>query len=119
MTWRHDDYRHLQAFVHDTTTPEAEVYSDGAAVCHKLDRDHEPVNDGVEEYARGEAHVNGMESNWAPLKRVYHGTHQSMSERYPPLYIQEHNGRSEIRPLDVDGRIRLMVAGSVTKKEKP
>ena len=91
---------------------------DRAATYQKLKRYHDNVNYGVEEYARGEAHVNGMESNWALLKRVYHGTHHSMSLEYLHLYIQEHNGRNEMRPLDVDGRTRLMVAGSVTKRQE-
>ena len=31
--------------------------------------EHEAVNDGVGEYVRDQAHINGMESFWSMLKR--------------------------------------------------
>ena len=33
---------------------------------------------GVDKYVNGQAHVNGVESFWAGLRRGYHGTHHHM-----------------------------------------
>ena len=44
-----------------------------------LPSSHETVQHSVSEYVNGQAHVNGMESFWALLKRRYHGTFHHMS----------------------------------------
>ena len=59
---------------------------DRAATYQKLNRYHYSVNHGVKENARGaDAHVNGMESNSALLKRVNLGTRHSMCLEYQHL----------------------------------
>ncbi len=54
----------------------------------------------VTEYVNGQAHVNGLESFWASLKRGYHGTHYHMSAKHLARYVAEFCGRHNRRPLD-------------------
>ena len=43
---------------------------------------HEAVKHSAGEYVRGQAHVNGLESFWALLKRGYHGTYHHISPQH-------------------------------------
>lgn len=106
----------LQGFVHDRTTPEAVVYSDGARAYDGLDRAHESVNHGDEEYVRGKASVNGMESHWALFKRSFHGTHHTMSEKHLHRYVNEFNGRSANRRRKIDRQMVTIVKASVGRR---
>ncbi len=55
------DKQNLQGFVTEHTKPDAQIYTDEAAVYEGLPH-HEAVKHGVSEYVRGMAHTNGMES---------------------------------------------------------
>jgi transposase-like protein len=54
-----------------------------------LGYDHETVDHGAKEYARGDVHVNGLEAFWSQLKRSIRGTHIHVSQKYLPLYLGE------------------------------
>ena len=74
------DRETMQGFVADHVAPGAKVYTDTAGGYHGMAGfDHERVNHNVNEYARGKAHTNGVESFWSMLKRGYHGTYHHMS----------------------------------------
>ena len=94
------DGQTLRQFVHDRTEPDATVYTDEAAAYRRLNRHHEAVAHGAGEYVRDMAHTNGMESFWALLKRGYVGTYHKMSVKHLDRYIDEFEGRHNIRPLD-------------------
>ena len=68
------DGKTLQGFVGDHAAPAATVYTDDATAYRGMPFEHEAVNHSAGEYVRGMAHVNGIESFWAMLKRGYHGT---------------------------------------------
>ena len=70
--------------------PGSMVYTDGhpgyrGATAY----DHEWVNHSMKEYARGDAHTNGIESFWALFKRGYMGTHHYMSHKHLHRYANE------------------------------
>lgn len=45
------------------------------------------VNHSKHEYARGEAHVNNLESFWSHVKRSVKGTHKSISKQHLQSYL--------------------------------
>ena len=87
----------LQGFVVENTTPDAIVYSDEAAACSGLPREHETVKHSVSEYVRGMAHTNGIESFWAMMARAHTGTFHKMSPRHLDRYVQEFSGKHNFR----------------------
>ncbi len=54
----------------------------------------------IKEYVNGEAHINGMESFWALLKRGYYGTYHRVSSKHLQRYVNEFVSRHNIRELD-------------------
>ena len=86
----------------------AMVYTDEAKAYHRLPR-HESVRHGVGKYVDGQAHINGMESFWAGLKRSYHGTYHKMSPKHLVRYVAEHEGRHNARLLDTIVQMRRAV----------
>ena len=67
----------------------------------------------VAEYVNGQAHVNGVESFWAGLKRGYHGTHHHMSAKHLDRYVAEFAGRHNRRPLDTEDMMAASVRGMI------
>ena len=58
---------------------------------------HETVDHGRKEYARGDVHVNGLESFWSILKRSIRGTHVWVSPKHLPKYLGEFEFRYNMR----------------------
>ena len=77
---------------------------------------HQAVQHSVAEYVNGQAHVNGVESFWAGLKRGYHGTHHHMSAKHLDRYVAEFCGRHNRRPLDTEDMMAASVRGMVGKR---
>jgi transposase-like protein len=61
-------------------------------VCHKKGRFTSDAGPGI--------HTNGIESHWALLKRGYHGTYHSISDKYLPRYLDEFSFRQNTRKLN-------------------
>ena len=73
----------LQDFVRGQVEAGAQLYSDEAAAYAGMEEfAHEAVKHSAGEYVRGQAHVNGLESFRALLKRGYHGTYHHMSPQH-------------------------------------
>ena len=100
----------LQGFVRQNTEPTATVYTDEARAYVGLPRVHEAVKHSVGEYVRGQAHTNGIESQWAMLKRAYVGTFHQMSAKHLPRYVGEFAGRHNARPLDTISQMSALAA---------
>ena len=64
----------------------------------------------------GQAHVNGLESFWALLKRGYHGTYHKMSEKHLGRYATEFSGRASARDLDALNQMALLARGTIGKR---
>lgn len=76
----------------------------------------EAVQHSVAQYVNGQAHVNGVESFWASLKRGYHGTHHWMSAKHLDRYVAEFCGRHNRRPLDTEDMMAASVRGMVGRQ---
>jgi len=66
-------------------------------VLSKLGYIHETVDHRAKEYARGDVHVNTLESFWAILKRSIRGTHIHVSRQHLPKYLGEFEFRYNLR----------------------
>ena len=96
----HTDTATLQGFVVDNTDVQATVYTDEAAAYRGMGRRHEAVKHSAKEYVRGMAHTNGIESEWAMLKRGHDGVYHHFSVKHLGRYVHEFTGRHNNRPLD-------------------
>ena len=95
-------FRHLYLNVERGAT----VYTDELAVYNYAQRwgyEHDRVNHGRKEYARGPVHTNTIEGFWSQVKRSIDGTHHSVSRRWLPRYVAEfswrYNRRRATSPL--------------------
>ena len=104
----------LRGFVTEHSARGAMVYTDEHRAYSGLPR-HRTVRHTVAEYVNGKAHVNGVESFWAGLKRGYHGTHHHMSAKHLDRYVSEFAGRHNRRPLDTEDMMAESVRGMVGK----
>ena len=105
----------IKGFVHEHTEPTATVYTDEAGVYVGLRRAHETVRHGVGEYVREQASTNGMESFWAGLKRGHDGVYHHFSAKHLDRYVNEFEGRHNVRPFDTAEQMSTMAANSVGK----
>ena len=106
----------LQNFVIRHTVPGTIVYSDEATAYVGLPRPHEAVKHSANEYVRGMAHTNGLESHWALFKRGIDGTFHHVSVKHLPRYTMEFEGRHNSRPLDTAEIMGQIARGSAGKR---
>ena len=85
----------LQGFVTLHARADAMVYTDEHRSYQGLPQ-HQTVRHSVAEYVNGQAHVNGVESFWAGLKRGYHGTFHHVSPEHLDRYVREFAGRPSL-----------------------
>ena len=57
------------------------------------------------------AHVNGIESFWATLKRAHKGTFHKLSPKHLDRYLLEFSRKHNIRGKDTIDQMRSTVAG--------
>ena len=100
----------LIGFIDANTRPGTMVYSDEAKAYEGI-VDHEAVRHGVGQYVKGQAHINGMESFWAMMKRAHMGTFHKMSPKHLDRYVDEFAGRHNVRCQDTLVQMRLVVQG--------
>ena len=101
----------LHSFIADHAAASATVYTDDGAAYHKLPFPHEVVNHSAGEYVREQAHINGIESFWAVLKRAYNGTFHHFSHDHLDHYVAEFAGRHNLRDLDTLDQMALLARG--------
>lgn len=80
--------------------PGSTVYTDEAHAYRKLSDhgyDHDKVDHGRKEYARGPVSTNSLEAYWARLKNSIRGTHVHVSKKYLDLYADEFEYRHNMR----------------------
>ena len=105
----------LEHFVEKNAETGATAYTDDNAAYAGL-ANHESVNHSVGEYVRGQAHINGMESFWALLRRGYYGTFHHLSEKHLHRYVNEFAGRLNIRSMDTIGMMGSMAGGMAGRR---
>jgi transposase-like protein len=98
------------------------LMTDGAGQYRKMHKDfarHEMVNHEIDEYVRGDAHTNTIESYFAILKRGIIGTYHHVSPEHLKRYLAEFDYRyNERQSLEVDDHLRMekSVSGIVGKR---
>ena len=103
------DGKTLKGFVEAHTENDTQVYTDEARAYQGLNRPHEAVAHSANEYVRGMAHTNGMESHWALFKRGIDGIYHHVSVKHLPRYTSEFSGRHNTRPQDTTEQMEGMV----------
>ena len=108
----------LQAFVLDSAEYGAKVFTDENSSYKRLRflYDHESVNHGVGEYVKEQAHINGVESFWATLKRAHKGVYHKMSKKHLHRYVKDFAGRYGLRSLDTAEQMAAIVKGMTGKR---
>jgi transposase-like protein len=106
----------LQNFVIRHTIRSTTVYTDEAPAYEGLPRRHEAVKHSANEYVRGMAHTNGLESHWALFKRGIDGTFHHISAKHLSRYTTEFEGRHNFRPLNTEEQMGMMARGADGKR---
>ena len=104
--------RELHSFLSARVEFGATIYTDELASYCGLPK-HAQVNHGVGQYVSEQAHVNGMESFWAMMKRGYYGTYHRMSPKDLDRYVDESTGRHNIRRADTVDQIISVARGKL------
>ena len=86
---------------------DARLYTDGWAAYRGLGEiyQHETVNHGAGEYARGAVSTNSIEGVWAILKRQIIGVHHWISPKHLPRYLAEITWRYNRHGSTEGGRV--------------
>ena len=100
----------LHGFIADNVDQDATVFTDDSTAYSNLPNDHEAVKHSVGEYVKEQAHINGVESFWATLKRAHKGTFHKISPKHLNRYVHEFAGKHNIRDLDTLAQMRDTVA---------
>lgn len=116
--------RNLLGFVASNVKPGATVYTDEhRAYRHMPGYRHYSVNHSAAQYVDRQAHVYGMESYWAMLKRGYHETLHHVREKHLGRCVTEFAGRQSRRDLGKLAQMELiaqtMVGGALLTSGKP
>ena len=106
----------LHGLVRDNADPNATVYTDDLKSYQGMPYEHESVSHSVSEYVCDQAHVNGLESFWAGLKRGYQGTYHHMSPKHLGRYVTEFSGRQNDRPSDTIAQMENIAQGMTGKQ---
>ncbi|MCY4139235.1 MAG: transposase, partial [Rhodobacteraceae bacterium] len=76
------------------------------------------VNHSAGEYVRGDVHTNSIESFWSMFKRGFHGTYHHMGRQHLHRYVQEFEGRQNVREMDTIDQMETMVRRMERKRLK-
>ncbi len=106
----------LQSFVKERTDKDAVVFTDEHPSYTGLPRPHMAVRHSAKEFVNGMAHINGIESFWANLKRGYVGVYHNFSVKHLPRYVAEFEGRYNVRPMDTEDRMASIWDGGIDKR---
>ena len=107
----------LHEFIEDNACEGATVYTDDFRSYRKLrGYKHGFVKHSVGEYVKEQAHINGIESFWARLKRAHKGTYHKISKKHLHRYVKEFAGRHNIRSMDTINQMRDIAAGMIGKR---
>ncbi len=110
------DKKTLQGFVENHADAGATVCTDDASAYESLKFDHDTVKHSLEEYVKGDAHTNGVESLWSMLERAHKGTFHKLSPKHLDRYAQEFAGRHNIRELDTIDQMKSLQSGMEGKR---
>lgn len=103
----------LEGFILNSVQTGATVFTDEHRGYSGLSKSfsHQSVKHSVGEYVNGMAHINGIESFWAMLKRGYKGTYHQMSAKQIERYVTEFAGRHNVRGCDTIVQMTMLAKG--------
>ncbi len=103
------DSKTAQQHIKDNVVPGSTVYTDQSGLYRSgLEQyNREAVNHGRKEFARGDVHVNTLESFWGMFKRGYYGIYHYMSFKHLQAYCDEFAYRRNTRQLNDGERFAL------------
>lgn len=102
-----------------TVSTNARLMTDESPLYTKAGRpyaDHQSVKHSIWEYARGEAHTNGVESFFSRLKRQLYGTHHAVSPKHLHRYVAEVAFKHNTRHLEDGERTLAAIEGGEGKR---
>lgn len=103
----------IKPIISDRVEQGNKVFSDDNPSYKHLSRsgyEHDMVNHTADEYVRGEAHTNNIESFWALLKRGYHGTYHWWSGQHIGRYINEFTFRFNNRKFSDGSKFDILLS---------
>jgi transposase-like protein len=110
----------LQGAVLNSVLEGSTVCTDEHGSYNGLDRffDHKSVKHSAKQFVDGMAHTNGIESVWAVLKRGFHGTYHSFSEKHIAYYVDEFVFRLNEGSCTIDtmSRLESLARGTAHKR---
>ena len=110
------DQTEMHKFINDNVNPGTVLYTDEHRSYIGLQGfNHQSVNHSAREYVRGQAHVNGIESFWALLKRGYIGTFHHFSMKHAARYVNEFAARNNNRECDTVDVLAITAKNSTGK----
>ena len=108
----------LIPFVEDNVALGATAYADGAAAYGALPSvlnqcQHDVIRHDAGEHVWGDVHTNGIEAEWAVLKRSIHGTCHHVYPKHLGRYVNEASfrlseGNCEIDTIDMESLVRQL-----------
>jgi transposase-like protein len=114
--------RHMNALLDKQVSKKSYLMTDESNIYPKIGkkfRDHESVNHSIEEYVRGDAHVNTAENYFSIFKRGAIGIYHHISQEHLPMYLAEfdfrYNARAKLGVNDYE-RAELAAKGIVGKR---
>ncbi|MYC25115.1 MAG: IS1595 family transposase [Gammaproteobacteria bacterium] len=112
------DAKTLQGFVGEHVIEGTTVITDDAPAYKGMKMNHKVVKHSVGEYVKEQAHINGIESFWATLKRAHKGTFHKLSAKHLQRYVNEFAGRHNIRELDTIEQM-VLISSRFSNKHLP
>ena len=99
----------LQRFVRRHAKAGSTLYSDEAPAYDGMpEYFHQTVVHSKGQYVDGDAHTNGIESFWAPIKRGHKGVYHKMSRKHLHRYVAEFTGRNNVRRMSTRRQLRFL-----------
>jgi hypothetical protein len=115
--------RHMNALLDKQVSKKSYLMTDESRVYSRLGKkfcDHETVNHSIEEYVRGDAHVNNAENYFSILKRGIYGVYHHVSHEHLPMYLAEFDFRYNARAgLGVNDYERARTCGQGHCRQTP
>jgi transposase-like protein len=102
----------LLPIIAETVDQTAHIYTDEFRSYRRLTSNnfnHDTVQHGIREFARGGVHTNNIEGFWSQLKRGVLGTHVWVSEQHLQKYVDEFAFRYNQRSTEIPMFDRLLL----------
>ena len=109
-----------EEFIDEHTKPGAVVYTDDSHVYWGLGSryEHNTVVHSAFQYVDGDAHTNGIEGGFAPIKRAFKGIFHKMSPKHLQRYAQESAFIHNTRDMGILDKMELVAAQLVGRRLK-